>query len=73
MEGAFFERSEGAASAPLGPTYAPRRPEKTLLNRVVRENLETLLAESREDGAGLPFFVEQEFRKYVGCGSLVRG
>ena len=73
MEGAFFERSEGAACAPLRPGYAPRRPEQTLLHRVVRENLETLLAEASADGEGLPGFVEREFRKYVGCGALARG
>ena len=73
--GTFFERHEGAASKPLGPRYSPRRPEKTLLHQVVCANLETLLAQAREtgDGAGLPAFVENEFRRYVDCGCLARG
>jgi hypothetical protein len=73
---AFFERREGAARAPLGPRYTPRRPEKTVLHQVVCEHLETLLLESRledGDGGGLPGFVEREFRRYVDCGWLARG
>jgi hypothetical protein len=74
--GLFFERHVGAASAPLPPSYRPRQPEKTVLHRVVRENLETMLAEARErseHGFGYPRFVEKAFRSYIECGCLPRG
>lgn len=51
--------------------YTPRCPERTLLYRVVSENLETLLQTAREQSEselGLPKYVEQEFREYLGCG-----
>jgi hypothetical protein len=55
-------------------SYERRRPETTLLHRVVREHLLTLLALTKEDGAeGLPRYVEQEFRKYINCGILACG
>ena len=68
-----FERAEGAARQPLPSGYARRRPEKTVLHQVVRENLETFLAELREDGRGLPRYVEQEFRRFLRCGILEEG
>jgi len=43
---------------------------------VVRENLETFLAQARAadpEGRGLPAYVEQEFRSYLDCGSLEKG
>jgi hypothetical protein len=43
---------------------------------VVRENLETMLAEARErteHGFGYPRFVEKAFRSYLDCGALPRG
>ena len=42
-----FERHPGAAAAPLPPAYRPRRPEKTVLDRVVSDHLETTLAQAR--------------------------
>jgi hypothetical protein len=62
--------------SPLSNPYRRREPEKTLLYEVVQENLEALLAQARErnpDGAGLPAFVEREFRAYLDCGILSRG
>jgi hypothetical protein len=53
-----------------------RQPEKTVLHRVVRENLESLLDDARRKndlGAGYPRFVEREFRRYVRCGALGAG
>jgi len=55
-------------SATLGSTgYRQRRPEQGVLHRVVHEYLETFLAEARArgDGAGLPRFVEREFRQFL--------
>ena len=45
-----------------------------VLHRVVRENLETFLADARERlGTGYPRFVENEFRRYLECGILAHG
>jgi hypothetical protein len=52
-------------SAALASTYHRREPEKTIFYGAVRDHLETMLAEARalsDSGAGLPFFVEREFR-----------
>jgi Zn-dependent metalloprotease len=53
--------------------YLRRRPEDGVLHRVLRENLETFLAEARCAGEGLPSFVEQEPREFLSCGVLARG
>jgi hypothetical protein len=52
-----------------------RRSELGVLHQVVRENLETFLAEARArgDGAGIPAFIERELRDYLSCGVLARG
>jgi hypothetical protein len=57
------------------PTYAPRRPTQGVLARVVRDHFETFRARAAtlRDGDGLPRFVEQEFRDFLGCGSLAGG
>ena len=57
------------------PTYRPRDAEHTVLHTVIREHLETFLRETTErgDGAGLPRFVEQEFREFLTCGILAHG
>jgi hypothetical protein len=73
---AFFEQDDGEATRPLRPGFARREPEKTLLHHLVRDNLESLLAEVRAEdpsGAGLPAYVEQEFRSYLDCGVASRG
>ena len=43
---------------------------------MVREHLETFLAQAREaspEGSGLPRYVEKEFRRYLDCGVLEKG
>ena len=55
-----LESEPVAASRPPWAAYARRQPEKTLLHKVVRENLETFLAEvraSNPEGRGLPGYV----------------
>jgi hypothetical protein len=42
--------------------YIPRKPEETVLYRVIAEHLETFLARQQERDRALPRFVEQEFR-----------
>ena len=53
--------------------YQRHQPEQTLLYEVVRENLESFLANAREQGAPVARFVERELRAYLGCGILARG
>jgi hypothetical protein len=54
--------------------YHPRRPQDTLLHRIVREHFQTFLAHtSRIYTRPLPRYVVQEFEKYVACGDLSRG
>ena len=54
--------------------YTPRQTAGTDLQQVVREHLETFLATAaRADPAGLPTFLEQEFRAFLDCGQWVRG
>jgi len=61
-----------APVASLG--YTPRQAERTVLNQVVRENLETFLATTaRADPGGLPAFLEQEFRGFLDCGVWALG
>ncbi len=53
------------------PAYRPRDAERGVLHTVVRAHLETFLREAarRADGAGLPQFVEQEFRQFLTAAS----
>ena len=56
--------------------YRRREPEATVLHCVVREHLETLLAQAREAsdyGHGLPRMMERELRAYLACGVLAHG
>jgi hypothetical protein len=57
--------SSGMGSAAAG--YRPRAPEHGALHTVVRTHLEAFLREAAEqaDGAGLPRFVEDEFRDFL--------
>ena len=53
--------------------YERHQPGKTLLYEVVRDQLETFLAKSRECGRPAPRFVEQELRAFLRCGILANG
>ena len=56
--------------------YRRRKPEETVLYQAVREHLNTFLerADARAaEGKGLPKYVREEFRRYLGCGILARG
>jgi hypothetical protein len=59
-------------STGIGFQYQRRKPENSVLYRVISENLETFLAQARqsEDGRGFPAFVENELRRYLDCGIL---
>jgi len=55
--------------------YRPRDAEHTVLHQVVAEHLEAFLGAAAEagDGAGLPQFVEREFREFLTCGVVEHG
>ncbi len=46
-----------------------------MLHQVIREHLEDFLREAadRGEGAGLPQFIEREFREFLTCGVLAHG
>jgi len=69
-----YERAPGAASAPLPPTYRPRRSQDQPLYRIVQAHLETFLAEPLAQGAPpYPRYVEREFRRFLTCGVPAHG
>jgi len=54
--------------------YERRRPEQTLLHRLVREHLETFLAQvEAKTGTGLPAFFRDEFEAFLECEILAHG
>jgi hypothetical protein len=53
--------------------YRRRRPEQTVLYRVVQENYRTFAALCEEEERPLPMFVRREFEKYLSCGQLSAG
>ena len=53
--------------------YTPRKPEETLLYRVISEQLETFLARQHQGDRPVPGFVEDEFRSFLQCGVLEYG
>lgn len=59
-----------------GRVYRRRRPERTVLHRLVRTHLETYLARAEAAdpvGGGVPAHVEAQFRAYLRCGVLAHG
>ena len=54
--------------------YERRRPEETILHCLVREHLETFLAQVQaRTGMGLPEFVKDEFEAFFECDILAHG
>lgn len=55
-------------------SYERHRSEKTLLYKLVQENLYTFFAEAERSGqGGLPDFVKKEFSEFLKCGILAHG
>ena len=70
----LYERTDGAAGAPLSPRYRPiRHPENAPLYSSVYHGLEDFLAQAASSGSGNPSLIEKEFRKFLGCRLLGRG
>ena len=68
--------SEPARKRRCTGVYRRRRPERTILYQVVQCHLESWLAQHREadpDHDPVPWYVEEEFRRYLDCGLLCRG
>ena len=55
--------------------YRPRNAEHTVLHQVIAKHLEVFLRTvvAAGDGAGLPQFVEREFREFLTCGVFEHG
>jgi hypothetical protein len=53
--------------------YGSRRPEESVLYRVVADELETFLIRALERHRTVPRFVEREFRTFLECGILAHG
>ena len=55
--------------------YKPRDPTKTLLYKVIAENIETFFSEleSSPNAKGLPDYVKREFYDFLKCGILAHG
>jgi hypothetical protein len=70
-----LERKPALRAAPAHTVqYERRRPEQTLLHRLVREHLETFLAQVQaRTGTGLLEFVRDEFEGFLECGILAHG
>ena len=66
--------AKGMAECTGPAVYRRRRPEHTVLHRVVRENLETWLERHLDrEGFSVPNRIEAEFRSYLECGILAFG
>lgn len=53
--------------------YRRRRPEQTVLYRVIQENYQTFASLCEEEDQPLPAFIRREFEKYLACGMLSEG
>ena len=53
--------------------YQRRKPEDSVLYRVVQQGLETFLASARDQGRVVPPFALRELRAFLDCGLLCRG
>jgi ribosomal protein S27E len=67
---------QAAQLAPAGNAvhYERRRPEDTVLYRLVQEHAESFFAQvEAKSGASLPEFVKEEFDAFLECGMLAHG
>jgi hypothetical protein len=54
-------------------SYQRREPEKSVLYRLVQNNLATFIARAEQRGRTIPWFVRKELEGYLDCGILARG
>ena len=62
-----------AQGIPTEFNYARRRPEKTVLYRLIQENWLTFTSNAAETGHDIPNFVTKEFEGFITCGILAHG
>ena len=63
-----------ARQAPLLAEYVPRKPQDTLLHRLVREHYATFVAHTEATyAAPLPRYVTDAFERYLACGDFSQG
>lgn len=48
--------------------YKRRRPEETLLYKVIADNIETFIAQRECEGRPLPKYISEEFKSFLTCG-----
>ena len=66
--------AEGAASRDAdAPEYARRRPEATLLYRLVEQHYPAFEVRLAAEGRALPRYVAREFEDFLACGRLEHG
>lgn len=68
--------SMGLSAKASAVSYRQRKAPNTVMQKIVRENLLTFLAEGIENstsGEGYPNYVEREYRKLLECGDPIRG
>ena len=53
--------------------YNRRQPEKTLIYKIISENVETFYRDTELEGRSIPQFVKDEFSAYLRCGILSYG
>ena len=63
----------GSLGKVRSPDYVRREPEKSVLYRIVAENLNTFLQLTEIEGKRLPKHVTDEFDAFVKCGVLAHG
>ena len=73
LASAMPARTRRSRSSDEGPSYAPRRPEETVLYQVVAQHLEAFLARAEQRDRRVPCFVARELRGFLDCGILARG
>ena len=61
------------SSAEPPQIYQSRRPEKTVLYKILQENLETWVEQTYQSGGSVPTHIEKDFRHYLECGILSYG
>jgi len=62
-----------ANSDAIPKVYQSRRPEKTVLYKVLQENLNTWIEQTHKNGNSIPPHIEKDFRQYLECGLLSYG
>ncbi|MEI8347698.1 MAG: hypothetical protein WCG27_09530, partial [Pseudomonadota bacterium] len=66
-------QAENSWTLASGPTYQRRKPEETILYKVIQENVNTVFQNLEMEGRRLPYFIRKEFDAFLDCGILAKG